>query len=152
MGDNMELRTLDPKKDFAQVKEVFESAFSREPWNDDWSDRRQLDLYIQDLLDQKNTLAFGLFDNDALVGIALGRLMHFYEGNQFRIDELCIKPGHQGKGLGTLLLDRIGKACIEKKIAYLILTTERNYPAYSFYCRNGFQSLENSVMLAKKLF
>ena len=148
----MQLRTLDYNKDFQQVVDVFDSAFSREPWNDEWSDRKQLDRYIQDLLDQKNTLAFGLFDDTELIGLVLGRLMHFYIGNQFRIDELCVKPTRQGKGLGTLLLSEVEKACIERKIPYLILSTERNYPAFSFYSKNGFVLSPNSVILAKKLY
>lgn len=32
------------------IKELFTSVFTIEPWNDDWSDQEQLDLYLSDLV------------------------------------------------------------------------------------------------------
>ena len=32
--------------DKEEIKEVFVSVFTKEPWCDDWSDKEQLDMYI----------------------------------------------------------------------------------------------------------
>ena len=47
--------SLDDKED---IKEVFTSVFTREPWNDDWSDKEQLDMYITDLIGQGYSLTY----------------------------------------------------------------------------------------------
>ena len=44
----MELKKLSIN-DKEAIKELFTGVFTGEPWNDDWSDGEQLDLYIEDL-------------------------------------------------------------------------------------------------------
>ena len=36
------------------IKELFVGVFTIEPWNDDWSNREQLNLYLFDLVGQSN--------------------------------------------------------------------------------------------------
>ena len=71
----MKIQELNNVKDFEKVKDVFYRTFSSELWFDDWSDKKQLNLYIHDFLDQNNSLSFGLFieenGNEILVGLAL---------------------------------------------------------------------------------
>ncbi len=50
----------------AIIKELFVSVFTAEPWNDDWSNENQLDLYIHDLIGQNNSLTFGLYEGAEL--------------------------------------------------------------------------------------
>ncbi|HIU48493.1 MAG TPA: N-acetyltransferase, partial [Candidatus Avimonoglobus intestinipullorum] len=49
-----------------RIKELFTSVFTVEPWNDDWSNQEQLDLYLSDLVGQSNSLTFGLFEDEQL--------------------------------------------------------------------------------------
>ena len=49
-------------KDKAAITDVFISVFTKEPWNDDWSDKVQLDMYINDLIGQGYSLTYGLYD------------------------------------------------------------------------------------------
>lgn len=77
--------------------------------------------------------------------------MYFYEGNQYRIDEFGIKGNYQGKGFWKEFMNLLFKEGKEYNIDFLILTTNRNYPAFSF-CKNiGFVLNEDDVMLYKKL-
>ncbi len=145
----MEIKVLN-KEDFNDIKDLFVKVFTQEPWNDDWSNKEQLDMYIKELIESFNSLSFGLYDGDNLIGISLGRVMHFYEGTQYRIDELCISRDKQGKGYGSNFMKLIETKCKEMGILYVILTTERNYPAHSFYLKNGFSEAINNVMLYKK--
>lgn len=147
----MTFRQLTEEQDFSETRRVFLEAFSKAPWNDDWSDGKQLDSYIHDLLSPNNALCFGLFDEDSLVGLVLGRHVHFYTGDQFRIDELCIDPRFQHKGYGHLLLEEVEKACRRRNIQSLFLVTERDFPAYLFYRKNGFSPADGSVSLFKEI-
>lgn len=133
------------------IGELFVSVFVKEPWNDDWSDENQLQLYIHDLIGQNNSLTFGLYEGTELIGIAMGHIRHWYSGMEYYIDELCVSVSRQGQGIGTLFVDEIEKACRELGMTYLFLLTERNVPAFSFYKKKGFYELENCVAFTKEL-
>ena len=45
-------------KDKEIITEVFISVFTKEPWNDDWSNTNQLDMYINDLVGQGYSLTY----------------------------------------------------------------------------------------------
>ncbi|MBQ8150659.1 MAG: GNAT family N-acetyltransferase [Clostridia bacterium] len=134
-----------------RVKELFTGVFTAEPWLDDWSDERQLDLYLSDLMGQGSSLAYGLFDGDALVGLSMGHIRHWYSGTEYYIDELCIRTDRQGSGLGTRFLGEIEKAIRELGLKQIFLQTERYVPAYGFYLKNGFTDLKDHVSLAKRI-
>ena len=51
------------------IKKLMLDIFSKEPWNDVWTDE-QLQLYVSELSDNKNSLSFGLFVNDNMIGMA----------------------------------------------------------------------------------
>ena len=133
------------------IKELYVSVFSKEPWNDDWSDEKQLHLYIRDLTGQSNSLTFGLFDGTELIGVSMGHIKHWYTGTEYFIDELCVSTAKQGQGIGTLFLNMIEKACRELGLKHIFLLTENDVPAFEFYKKRGFSKLENSVSLAKEL-
>ena len=133
------------------ITELFVSVFTREPWNDDWSDKSRLQLYIHDLIGQNNSLTFGLYDGAELIGISMGHIRHWYSGTEYFIDELCISTEKQGKGAGTLFVENIEKACKELGLTHIFLLTENNVPAFEFYKKRGFYKLENNVAFAKEL-
>lgn len=133
------------------VRKLFVSVFTGEPWNDDWSDEAQLKAYLHDLIGQGNSLAFGLYEGDSLVGVSMGRIKHWYTGTEYCIDELFIAHEKQGKGLGTLFVQEIEKACRALGLTHIFLLTENDVPAYGFYQKQGFYELKTNVAFAKKL-
>ncbi len=135
----------------AIIKELFFAVFTAKPWNDDWSNENQLDLYIHDLIGQNNSLTFGLFEGAELIGISMGHIKHWYTGTEYYIDELCISISKQGKGVGTLFVNKIEKACKELGLTHIFLLTENNVPAFTFYKKQQFYELKNSVAFAKEL-
>ncbi|HEM4151084.1 GNAT family N-acetyltransferase [Streptococcus suis] len=137
--------------DLEMVKQIFLSVFSQEPWNDDWSDKEQLDCYIGDLLGHPRALGFGLFDQEKLIGLSLGYIRFWYEGTEYRIEEFCISRDYQGQGHGARLLADIEKQLADRKIVLILLQTERNLSAYSFYKKCGFLALEEDVTMVKKV-
>lgn len=145
----MQLRELS-MGDMDEIKVFFTSIFTKEPWNDDWSDENQLQAYIADLIGNRSALTLGLFADESLVGLSMGRVKHWYSGTEYCIDELCIKTEEQGKGLGTRFLKEIESFIKTKGAKYIFLQTERTVPAYEFYRKNGFIELENSVSFVKE--
>lgn len=135
----------------AVIRELFVSVFTKEPWNDDWSDASQLQLYIHDLIGQNNSLTFGIYEETELIGVSMGHIRHWYSGTEYYISELCISTSKQGKGVGTLFIGEIEKACKELGLTHIFLLTENNVPAYAFYQKRGFYELKNNVAFAREV-
>ncbi len=134
-----------------KIKELFTGVFTIEPWNDDWSDQEQLNLYLNDLIGQNNSLTYGLFENEKLIGVSMGHIKHWYSGTEYYIEELCIQTNKQGSGIGTYFLEEIEKAIKSIGIVQIFLQTENNVPAYSFYQKNGFCELKGHISFAKHI-
>ena len=137
-------------KEKEAITNVFLGVFTKEPWNDDWSDTNQLDMYINDLVGQSYSLTYGLFDDAELIGIALGYVKHWYSGTEYIINEFCIKTDRQGAGAGSFFIAEIEKAIKEMGIRQIFLLTDSNVPAYQFYKKNGFSEEETTRPMVKR--
>lgn len=144
----IELRVLG-MKEIEQIKVFFAEVFTKEPWNDDWSDQNQLHAYIMDLIGNVNSLTLGLFDNDEMVGLSMGHIKHWYRGTEYCIDELCIKTEVQGKGYGKKFVGKIEEHLKSIGLKAIFLQTDENAPAYHFYKKMGFLELKGHVSFVK---
>lgn len=137
--------------DIEQIKAFFADVFTREPWNDDWSDKNQLHLYISNLIGNSNSLTLALFENGEMVGLAIGNKRYWYAGTEYYIDELCIKTSEQGRGLGKSFIEEIEKFLVSIDVHHIFLQTERTVPAYEFYKKLGFWELKDHVSFGKDI-
>ena len=133
------------------IKDLFISVFTGEPWNDDWSDSKQLDQYLEDLCGQGYSLVFGLYDDGELIGLSMGYIKHWYTGTEYIINELCIKTDRQGSGAGSFFLTQIEKVIKEMGLKQIFLLTDRDVPAYHFYKKNGYAEVSSLVPFAKSI-
>lgn len=58
---------------------------------------------------------------------------------------------YQGQGHGASLLADMEKQLADRKIVHILLQTECHLPAFSFYIKCGFRSLEEDVTMVKKV-
>lgn len=147
--EQLELRELNVDN-IEEIKTFFVEIFTKEPWNDDWSNQEQLHAYIMDLIGNRNSLVLALFEKNVMVGLAMGNIRHWYSGTEYYIDEFCVKREEQGRGLGTQFLKAIEEYIKTKGMEQIFLQTERNVPAYSFYKKNGFVELAEHVSFYKE--
>ena len=145
----MELKKLDIQ-DTDAIKKLIVDIFSREPWNDIWEDA-QLQLYVLEIIGNKNSLSFGLYEDGVLIGMALGRIRHWCRGTEYWIDEFGILPEKQSKGAGSEFLRMTEDYLSRQGIGGIVLLTERTAYAYEFYKRNGFHELEDQAFLVKRI-
>lgn len=144
----MILKTLTREKR-DETKALFLDVFSNEPWFDKW-DEGQLACYIGELTDNSNSLSLVLYDeNGKIVGGSLGYVFSWWEGREYFIKEFFISRDKQNQGIGSIFLEEIYKYLKVEGIKAITLATEKNFPAYSFYEKNGFKELKDNVMLVK---
>lgn len=144
----MEIRKLSVN-DAEEIKFIIKETFSREPWNDDWNDAQQFHSYILDLIDNRNSLSLGLYDNGILIGVSLGRIKHWYTGVEYWIDDLAVLPRFQGNGYGSQFIDMIEGFVKENGIVGIVLFTEKEIPAYGLYVKKSFVEKKERVFFEK---
>ena len=136
-------------EDLPMIKSFFVDLFTKEPWNDDWSDENQLVCYLTERCGAFNSLTYGYFDGEEMVGLSAGRIIHWCTGTEYCIDEFGISADWQGRGVGTAFLKDIEKQIFADGMVQIYLHTERDVPAYNFYKKLGFEELTDEVAFAK---
>lgn len=134
-----------------EMAELYKNAFAGEPWNDDWSDRVQLYEYIKEISGAYNCLNYGLKVDGKLVAMSLGMIRHWWEGTNYNIEELCVSPELQGKGMGSRFMEMIERDIQTRGAVGIFLQTDNDKPAYKFYQKIGFGNLGAHVSLYKNL-
>ncbi len=145
----MKIRVLNLHNE-KEMMEIIKDAFTSAPWNDNWEDENVFRLYIRDIVGNANSLALGLYDENNLVGLSLGRLKHWFDGIEYCIDDLCISPSHQGMGAGSAFIRLIKKYSQENNYKEISLRTNRTALAYQFYKTNGFLEKKENVFFSMK--
>lgn len=135
--------------EFSEIKELYREVFTAPPWEDDWSDDKQLTLYIEEIMCGKHPLHFGLYVDGKLEGIALGMIKHWCQGTEYYLDEFCIRTNLQGKGLGTKFLHMIFDEIQSIGLCGIFLATDHDKPAFEFYRKFGFELQEKHVSFWK---
>lgn len=69
--ENINFITLDETY-IAQMAELYKRSFAGEPWNDDWSDEKQLFKYMAEISGGHHALNFGLVMDGELVALSIG--------------------------------------------------------------------------------
>lgn len=140
----MELKILSMEDEKA-IMQVVQDAFAAPPWNDDWKDVSVFHQYITDLVANPNSLALGLYDDETLIGVCLGYIKHWFDGNEYCIEDLCVHSSQQGKGIGSMWIKMVQDYAKAQQFKGLSLRTRRDAPAYYFYQKNGLSESQTDV-------
>jgi len=135
--------------DEKKITDIIKTAFAVAPWNDEWTEE-QLHIYFLDIAANSNSLILGYFWEDEFVGVSLGRLKHWFDGVEYCIDDLCVNPAYQGKGIGSAMLEAITKYAGEHNFKEVSLWTERSSAAYRFYKKNCWEESTEWVQFSMK--
>lgn len=146
-----ELKLKDDEKTAAEAMEIIRNAFAAPPWNDAWEEDGLLRQYLTDIAGNVNSLSLGLYEEEQLVGLALGWLKHWFDGVEFCVDDLCVRPDRQGRGVGSALLRAMKEYTWVRGYKEISLRTDRTATAYRFYCDNGFKEERNRVYFSLNL-
>lgn len=138
------------ENDLLNCTETFIEVFNDEPWNDDWSFAKAKQ-YLLDFYHTPGFLGVLAVENEEIIGFIFGVHRIWWSGDEFFINEMCVSPRQQNKGIGRALLNQLIKELDVSTISNIALLTDRGIPAEEFYKKNGFEEIERLVFLSKNL-
>lgn len=146
----MELKVTKLSEEYLeQCVDLFIDTFSREPWNDEYDSRQQVKNFFVNHMKNNYFLGYiGLIDNK-VAALSIGMKKPWICGLEYYIDEFCVSHDFQGKGVGSLFLKNVEELLSDENVEGMILNTEREYPSYKFYIKNGFKVLGDLIVLGK---
>ncbi|MGZ4056837.1 MAG: N-acetyltransferase family protein [Bacteroidia bacterium] len=119
---------------FKELIELFISVFEEEDAS--LPDQN----YLEGLLKKTDFLVFVAMNNKQIVGgLTAFELPKYYsKSSELFIYDIAVKPGHQRKGLGKMLLEHTIKYCQEKGINEIfVAANEEDQHALDFYHATG---------------
>lgn len=129
--------------------DLFISTFSREPWNDVYESREQLREFFKNHFANNYFLGYVISVDGKIKGLSMGMKKPWIEGLEYYIDQFCIDYNLQGKGLGSKFIKEIEIDIKKEGLNGIILNTEKDFPSFKFYKKNGFKSLGDLVVMGK---
>lgn len=129
--------------------DLFIDTFTKEPWNDVYDTREQVVDFFKNHLCNNYFVGYALTDDDNIIALSLGMKKPWIRGMEYYIDQFCVKVDWQGKGIGSLFFTLIDEDIKTKGMNAIILQTEKGFPSEIFYIKNGFNILDELIVLAK---
>jgi aminoglycoside 6'-N-acetyltransferase I len=137
--------------DLDRCVKLFVKVFSQEPWQDQWPSLERAKEYLSDIVGTPGFEGFIAYEGSKILGLCLGHKVRWWAGDEFYIDEFCIDSSVQRSGIGTQLLEH-ARECLQKaKIQFVVLLTERNTLAESFYVKQGFDTSDKAIFMYCRL-
>lgn len=129
--------------------EIYRAAYGEEPWNEAF-DSAALTAYLRAYA-VRDGLIFCLWLEDSVpAGLALCSVIPFVGGDFARIEDFCIAPQFQRRGVGSRFIDALCADLLASGCDSALLATQKSFPAEAFYRKNGFTPLDSSVQLFRQ--
>lgn len=87
--------------------DLFIEVFTKEPWNDVYESREQVVAFFRSHMDNNYFIGYILAEGDNVIALCLGMKKPWFKGMEYYIDQFCVRPDLQHKGIGTHFLTLI---------------------------------------------
>ena len=144
----MDIQLLE-KHHIAACSQLFMDTFSREPWNEQYESDEEVFNYFTNFLSLDSFLGFVGLEEGRIIALCVGMRKPWLKGVEYYIDQFCIAPEYQGQGIGSRFLAEIEHHIADLGMQGILLNTEKSYPSYGFYRKNGFEEIEGLVVMGK---
>ena len=102
-----------------------------------------LSFYVDELiLDDKNAIKLGAFEENRLIGFAIGYKYWEIDTRAFELSVLAVRKEYQGIGVGKNLLITFESKVIENGGNRLVVGTMWRYSVRKFYRKLGYKLIE----------
>lgn len=134
-----------------ECSELFKKVFSADPWYDNWISLDQARNYLNELIENPVFEGFVAFEDSKIVSVCIGHRRSWWMGKEFFVDEFFVENGRQGNGIGTKMMDFVTNNLAADGYNRLILLTNKEIPAESFYLKNGFNNNQKRTVMVKEI-
>ena len=124
---------------------VYAAAYGEAPWNEAL-DPEQVKSYIRAFTGRKGFLAWRLSLEGEIAGVALGIVVPCTGASFLRIEDFCVAPKWQRRGLGGAFLAEIGRQAAGLGCDCALLATQPDVPAHGFYLKQGFREIPTAYL------
>lgn len=129
--------------------DLFIETFSKEPWNDIYESREIVINFFNNHLNNNYFVGYVAMLDDKVVALSMGMKKPWIKGMEYYIDQFCVSYEMQGKGIGSFFIKEIEENITKQGMNAIILNTEKDYPSHKFYEKNGFEVIDDLIVLAK---
>lgn len=129
--------------------DLFIETFSKEPWNDIYESREIVVDFFNNHFNNNYFVGYVAMLDDKIVALSMGMKKPWIKGMEYYIDQFCISYEMQGKGIGSWFIKEIEENITKQGMSAIILNTEKDYPSHKFYDKNGFEVIDDLIVLAK---
>lgn len=126
--------------------DLYQAVFEKEPWFEK-SERSDVERYFLNFMDCNKFVGYVAKKNEKIVAVSIGFLKPWIKGEEYYIDQFYVDYSLQGQGIGTFFLSKIKEKLIALKVHAIILSTEKGFPSYEFYKKNGFAQIDELCFL-----
>ncbi len=132
--------------DLEKAAKCYMETFAEEPWNEEWSMELAM-TRIRELMSGPISIGYVYEEDTHISGVMIGRKNTYLHGSEYFIDEFCIVPSSQGKGIGTKMINYAKEELGAMGYVGIVLNTEKGYPSELFYKKNGFVQKEDLIFM-----
>lgn len=136
--------------DIPTCADILCSVYNNDLWQCRWEQAAAKE-YLTDFFHMPKFVGYVIVENGEILGALFAREKVWWNNSEVYIEELFVKPEHQGRGYGAMLMERAEQYVLENKLAGITLSTNRYAPAAGFYRKNGFVSCEHVLFLCKEM-
>lgn len=138
------------EEDIRACADILCSVYNNDLWQCRWEQDAATE-YLMDLYGAPKFLGYVIEEDGAIHGGLFAREKVWWNNSEVYVEELFVRPEHQGKGYGSLLLRHTEEYVRKRGLAGITLSTNRYAPATDFYRKNGFTDCEHVLFLCKEM-
>lgn len=138
------------REDLDKIVELYVGAFNGAPWYDKWTVETAKKRLGQ-MIGCEDSLGLIAYDNNKVVGMALGNKEYYYDAVHFHFKELCVDTAIKGKGIGSKLVDEMVRRVKVDGVTDIILWTLRCSEMLGFYEKQNFKVSDELIIMRRSL-
>jgi aminoglycoside 6'-N-acetyltransferase I len=136
--------------DLGAITVAFVQCFNGPPWNDGWSLPAASER-LAGVLEARHFRGAVAVSEGEVVGLLLGQKERWVDAFHFNLQEMCVLPDRQRRGVGRALLRHVMERLRGEGTEKVYLLTGPDSAAAAFYSANGYYASRGRIVMACSL-